>query len=132
MCGRLGGVNSVFRSPLLAICVILTATAGFATIGVGVATVVANAKLFGLGIAAVLIVYGAGLVVIAWLVVKRVSWALGLVVASSLLHLLVVGSFLTTADRAQFVGSLIVTPFVLVTVVAAVLAVGRRELQRNP
>ncbi len=58
------------------------------------------------------------------------SWALGLIVASSLLHLMVVGSFLTTADRAQFVGSLIVAPFVLATVIASVLAVGRRELER--
>lgn len=125
-------MNSVFRSPLLAICVILTAAAGVATIGMGVATVVVNAKLFGVGIAAVLIAYGAGLVLIAWLVVKRVSWGLGLIVASSLLHLMVVGSFLTTADRAQFVGSLIVAPFVLATVVTAVLAVGRRELERRP
>ena len=125
-------MNSVFRSPLLAICVILTAAAGVATIGMGVATVVANAKLFGVGIAAVLIAYGAGLLLIAWLVVKRVSWALGLIVASSLLHLMVVGSFLTTAARPPFVGSRIVAPFVLATVVPAVLAVGRRELERLP
>lgn len=130
--GQARGVNSVFRSPLLAICVILTAAAGVATIGIGVATVAANARLFGVGIAAVLIAYGAGLLLIAWLVVKRVPWALGLIVASSLLHLMVVGSFLTTADRAQFVGSLIVAPFVLATAVTAVLAVGRRELERRP
>lgn len=124
------GVQAVLRRPLLAICVVLTALTGLAGIGLGAATLVANSRLFGVGVAAVLVAYGAGLVLIAWLVVRRVSWALGLVVASSLLHLMVVGSFLTTTDRAQFIGSLIVAPFVLATVVTAVLAVGRRELER--
>ncbi|MHA6511667.1 hypothetical protein [Tessaracoccus sp. Z1128] len=123
-------MQAVLRRPLLAICVVLTALTGLAGIGLGAATLVANSRLFGVGVAAVLVAYGAGLVLIAWLVVRRVSWALGLVVASSLLHLMVVGSFLTTTDRAQFIGSLIVAPFVLATVVTAVLAVGRRELER--
>ena len=39
------------------------------------------------------------------------------------------GSFLTTTDRSQFVGSLVVAPFVLATVIASVLAVGRREME---
>ncbi|MHA6524846.1 hypothetical protein [Tessaracoccus sp. G1721] len=123
-------MNAVLRRPLLAISVILTAVTGLAAVGIGVGALVVNSRLFAVGIAAVLIAYGASLLLIAWLVLKRFSWALGLVVASSLLHLMVVGSFLTTADRAQFIGSLIVAPFVLATVIASVLAVGRRELER--
>ena len=129
-CGTLRCVNAVLRRPLLAISVILTAATGLAAVGIGVGALVVNSRLFAVGIAAVLIAYGVSLLLIAWLVLKRYSWALGLVVASSLLHLMVVGSFLTTADRTQFVGSLIVVPFVLATVIASVLAVGRRELER--
>jgi len=123
-------VNAVLRRPQLAISVILTAATGLAAVGIGVGGEQVNSRLFAVGIAAVLIAYGVSLLLIAWLVLKRYSWALGLVVASSLLHLMVVGSFLTTADRTQFVGSLIVVPFVLATVIASVLAVGRRELER--
>lgn len=123
-------MTAVLRRPLLAISIVLTALTGLAAIGIGIGALVVNTRLFAVGIAAVLIGYGASLVLVAWLVLRRVSWALGLVVASSLLHLMVVGSFLTTADRAQFIGSLIVAPFVLATVVSAVLAVGRRELER--
>ena len=119
----------VLRRPLLAVSVVLTALTGLAAVGIGVATLVVNSRLFGAGIAAVLVVYGASLMLIAWLVLKRQAWALGIVVAASLLHLMVVGSFLTTTDRSQFVGSLVVAPFVLATVIASVLAVGRREME---
>lgn len=129
-CGTLGRMSDVLRRPLLAVPVLLTAVAGLAIVGIGLGTVAANARTFGLGVAAVLVGYGLMLLLVAWAVTKRQHWALGLVVASSLLHLLVVGSFLTTADRAQFVGSLLVLPVVLATVVTAVLAVGRRELDR--
>ncbi len=123
-------VPSVLRRPLLAVPVILTALTGLAITGIGVGTLIANSKTFGQGVAAVLVGYGAMLIGIAWAVVRRQSWALGLVVAASLLHLMVVGSFLTTDDRAQFIGSLIVAPFVLAAVATSVLAVGRRELDR--
>ena len=119
----------VLRRPLLAVSVVLTALTGLAAVGIGMATLVVNSRLFGAGIAAVLVVYGASLMLIAWLVLKRHAWALGIVVAASLLHLMVVGSFLTTTDRSQFVGSLVVAPFVLATVIASVLAVGRREME---
>lgn len=128
--GQATGVSAVLRRPLLAVPVILTAVTGLAIAGIGVGTVVANSKTFGLGVAAVLIAYGLMLVLLAWAVTRRRAWALGLVVGAALLHLMVMGSLLTTDDRPQLIGSLIVTPFVLATLVTSVLAVGRRELDR--
>ena len=123
-------VRNLLRHPILAVCVLLTAVAGFAVLGVAVATLVANHQLFGIGIAVILALYGASLVAFAWFTAKGHSWSLGLIVASSLLHLMVVYSLLTSADRAQFVGTIIVAPFVLVTVVTSIWAVGRREVER--
>ena len=129
-CGTLQDCVADPPPPLLAISIILTALTGLAFIGIAVGTLVANSRLFGVGVAAVLIGYGAMLIAAAWFTLRQKGWALGLIVASSLLHVMVVGSFLTTADRAQFVGSLVVAPFVLATLVASVLAVGRRELDK--
>lgn len=123
-------VSAVLRRPLLAVPVILTALTGVAVIGIGIASFIANTRTFGQGVAGVLIGYGLLLLGIAWGVTRRWSWALGLVVASSLLHLMVMGSLLTTDDRAQLTGSIIVAPFVLATVATSVLAVGRHELGR--
>ena len=129
--GRLRSVNfSLLRRPLLAVAIILTALTGLAFVVSGIAALVANSRTFGLGVAAMLIGYGALLILIAWLVLRGRSWALGLIVASSLLHALAVGSFLTSQDRAQFVLMLVIAPFVLATLVTSVLAVGRGELQR--
>lgn len=124
------GVRTILRRPLLAACIVLTALAGLAVAGVGVGAVIVNPRQFGVGVVVSLSVYGALLILIAWLVARGHRWALGLIVASSLLHACVVASFLTTSDRAQFVGSLIVAPFVAATVVTSVLAVGRGELDR--
>lgn len=99
-------------------------------LGMGVATLVANSKLFGVGVAAVLFCYGALLLAVAWLTVRGHRWALGLIVASSLLHACAVGSFLTTQDRTQLVLMLIAAPFIAATVITSVLAVGRGELDR--
>lgn len=120
---------TLLRRPLVAIPVILTALTGLAFVVTGIAAAVVNSKTFGLGIAAVLVGYGALLVLIAWFVTRGHAWALGLVVASSLLHALAVGSFLTTEDRSQFILMLVIAPFVLATVVTGVLAVGRGELR---
>ena len=129
--GRLRCVNlSLLRRPLLAVAIILTALTGLAFVVSGIAALVANSRTFGLGVGAMLIGYGALLILIAWLVLRGRSWALGLIVASSLLHALAVGSFLTSQDRTQFVLMLVIAPFVLATLVASVLAVGRGELQR--
>lgn len=121
------GVKSLLRRPLLAVCVLLTALAGVAIIGIGVAAVIVNPRQFGVGVVVSLSVYGALLILIAWLVTRGYRWALGLIVASSLLHACVVASFLTTSDRAQFIGSLVVAPFIAATVITSVLAVGRGE-----
>lgn len=123
-------MTEVFRRPLLASCIILTTLTGLALIGIGIASFVANTKLFGIGVAAMLCGYGALLILVAGLVLKGHPWALNLIVAAALLHLLVVGSFLTTQNRDQFVGALIVAPFIVATLITAVLAVGRRELER--
>lgn len=120
----------VLRSPLLAVCIVLTALMGVAIIGVGVGSLVANTGTFGLGVAGVLFGYGALLLLFAWMTLKAHAWALGLIVASSLLHACAVGSFLTTQDRTQVIVMLIVAPFVAATVITSVLAVGRRELDK--
>ena len=122
--------SRVLRRPLLAVCVILTALTGLVMIGIGVGAVAANSQRFGWGVATWLFIYGTAQLAIAWFVTRGSSLALGLIVASSLLHACAVGSFLTTPDRSQFVGMLIVAPFVLATVVTSVLAVGRRELDK--
>lgn len=118
----------MLRRPLLAIPVILTALTGLGVLGVAVGTVLANNRLFGIGVAGMLVLYGLSLIAFAWFTAKGQGWALGLIVASALLHLMVVYSLVTSDDRAQFVGTLIVAPFILVTAVTAILAVGRHEL----
>ncbi|MBB1483473.1 hypothetical protein H5392_06315 [Tessaracoccus sp. MC1865] len=123
-------MTAVLRRPLLAIPVILTALTGLAILGVAVGTLVANSRMFGIGVAAMLSVYGIALIAFAWLVVRGQRWALGLIVASSLLHAMVVYSLLGTDDRAQFIGALAVAPFILATVVTSVVAVGRGELEK--
>lgn len=122
--------TAVLRRPLLGICIILTALTGLTIVGVGIASYLANTKTFGIGVMAMLVAYGLMLVGVAWATSLAQRWALGLIVASSLLHALVVGSFLTTNDRAQFTGMLIVAPFVAATVITAVLAVGRNEMAK--
>lgn len=122
---------SALRRPLLAIPVILTLLTGLAFIGAGAAASLANSKTFGLGVGAMLIGYGACLALIAWLVVRGHRWALGLIVASSLLHACAVASYLTSADRTQGIIMAIIGPFILATVITSVLAVGRGELQRT-
>ncbi|HMQ66041.1 MAG TPA: hypothetical protein PJ992_07100 [Arachnia sp.] len=119
---------AVLRRPLLATCLGLTALAGAGIIGIGIAAVVVNSAWFGIGIAVWLISYGAVQLLLAWLVTRGSRFALGLVVASSLLHVCVVGSFMMAGDPAQFWGSLAVAPFVLTCLVTAVLAVTRDEL----
>ncbi|MFT3886964.1 MAG: hypothetical protein QM713_02200 [Arachnia sp.] len=121
-------MSPVLRRPLLATCIGLTALAGVGLIGLGVAAVVVNSAWFGIGIALWLAGYGAAQIALAWWVTRGSRFALGLVVASSLLHACVIGSFLTTSDRAQFIGSLILAPVVLATVVTAILSVARDEL----
>lgn len=120
----------VLRRPLLGICIILTALTGVAIIGVGIGSYAANPKTFGTGVMAVLVLYGLMLIGFAWAASRGHGWALGLIVASSLLHALSVGSFLTSDDRGQFVLMLVVAPFVLATVVTSVLATGRREMDK--
>lgn len=121
-------VPAVLRRPLLAMCIGLTALAGLAMIGIGIAAVVVNSAWFGIGIALWLISYGAVQLLLAWLVTRGSRFALGLVVASSLLHVCVVGSFMMAGDPAQFWGSLAVAPFVLACLATAVLAVTKDEL----
>ncbi|MBB1509032.1 hypothetical protein [Tessaracoccus sp. MC1756] len=123
-------MTAALRHPLLAIPVILTALTGLAILGVAVGTLVANSRMFGIGVATMLSIYGIALIAFAWLVVRGRRWALGLIVASSLLHAMVVYSLLGTDDRAQFIGALVVAPFILVTVVTSVVAVGRGELEK--
>ena len=125
------GVTPALRRPLLATCIVLTALTGVAAAGIGIASAISNPKTFGVGVALMLGGYGALLVFVAWLVARGHAWALNLIVASGLLHVLVLASFLTTDDRAQFIGSLIVLPFVAATVVTSTIAVGRRELERT-
>ena len=124
-------MTPALRRPLLATCIVLTALTGVAAAGIGIASAIANPKTFGVGVALMLGGYGALLVLVAWLVARGHAWALNLIVASGLLHVLVLASFLTTDDRAQFIGSLIVLPFVAATVVTSTIAVGRRELERT-
>lgn len=118
--------NSRPVSRLAAVAAGLTALTGLAIAGIGVGSAIANSKLFGIGVAAVLVGYGAAMIALSWLVIRGRAWAMGLVVAAALLHLLVVGSFLTTDDRAQFLGSLAVLPVILATVIAGVVSIGRR------
>lgn len=128
--GHADQVTAALRRPLLAIPVILTALMGLAILGVAVGTLIANSGVFGIGVAATLSFYGGTLIAFAYFVLRGHAWALGLVVASSLLHAMVVYSLLGTDDRNQFLGTLIVAPFVVVTVVTSILAVGRKELEK--
>lgn len=99
-------------------------------IGIGVGSYVAGQNWLGLGFGLWLVGYGVVQLLLAWRVAKGSSFALGLVVASSLLHVCIVGSFMTAGDLPQLIGSLLVAPFVLATLVTAVLSVTRGELDK--
>ena len=118
----------VLRRPLLVGGVPGEVVTGGAILGVGIGSNASNPQTFATGVMAVLVLYGLMLIGFAWAASRGHGWALGLIVASSLLHALSVGSFLTSDDRGQFVLMLVVAPFVLATVVTSVLATGRREM----
>lgn len=118
------------RRPLLAVPIALTLAAGAVFVVVGMAAIAARSTTFAWGIAAMLVIYGLGLIGIALLVLRGHRWALGLIVASALLHACAVASFLTSSDRTQVVIMAVAAPFVLATVITSVLAVGRGELER--
>lgn len=121
---------NVLRRPLLATCVLLTALTGLAVLGVAAGAAITSGRLFGYGVALMLMVYGLGLLAFSWFTAKGHAWALGLIVASSLLHLMVVYSLLTSEDSTQVVGTLIAAPFILAAAVTSILAVGRQELTK--
>lgn len=123
-------MTEVLRRPLPATAVVLTALVGLAMIGIGIASWAAGRNWLGLGFGLWLGVYGLVQLLLAWLVARGSTFALGLVVASSLLHVCIVGSFMTAGDTPQLIGSLLVAPFVLAALVTSVLSVTRGELDK--
>lgn len=116
--------------PLLACPILLTALAALGVIVLGAVAIAVNPRTFGVGIGGILICYGALLVAVAWLAATGRRWAMGLIVASSLLHLLVLGSFISAlpGDWVPFGVSVAVASLVLVTLVSALVVVGRGEM----
>lgn len=96
-------------------------------IGVGAALV--NPGTFGLGVGGMLVGYGTILCLVALFVARGHRWALGLVVASSLLHLLVLGSFISAGDHMQVIISIAVGVVVLVTFISALVAIARHDME---
>ncbi|WGT46092.1 hypothetical protein [Tessaracoccus lacteus] len=123
-------MTPVLRRPLPATAVALTVLAGLVMIGIGIASWAAGRNWLALGFGLWLTGYGLVQLLLAWRVSRGGTFALGLVVASSLLHVCVLGSFMTAGDTAQLIGSLLLAPFALATLVTSVLSVTRGELDK--
>ncbi len=91
--------------------------------GVGVASIVIGGGLFAAGVGAMLLIYAVLLGLVGWAAHHGTSWADGLLVASSLLHLIVVISLLSSGSPPWF---LIFALRAAVVLVAAFMPATRR------
>ncbi|HMR48259.1 MAG TPA: hypothetical protein PKE40_06310 [Arachnia sp.] len=119
----------LFDPPSLGVTVVLTALAGAAFIGIGIASMAVGAGAFSLGVGASLAIYGALVAGLAWLGARRLPWAQGLIVGAALLHTVSAFSLLQAGDIPQSVGAVLVGAVTLVTAIAAVLPATRRAFQ---
>lgn len=113
--------KDLFRPVSLGIAVIGTALSSLAVIGIGVASIAARFATFGIGIGIMLIVYGVLVGLGAWLGLKRIALARGLMVAPALLHLASAISLVGGGDTPQRIGAGIAAACFAVIVVAALL-----------
>lgn len=109
--------------------------AGFATwlsalaVGVvGVVSIAVGHGAFAVGVGAMLLIYATLVAVVGWLVVRGVSWAEGLLVASGILHLVVVISLVSSGGPAWI---LVFAGVAVLAVVAAMLPASRNWSTRQ-
>lgn len=121
----------LFDPASLGITVVLTALAGTAFIGIGIASLAVGAGAFSLGVGASLVIYGALVIVLAWLGARRLPWVQGLIVGAALLHAVSAFSLLQAGDGPQSVGAVLVGAVTLATAITAVLPATRRAFQEG-
>ncbi len=127
----MNAMGNLFRPVGLGIAVTGTALSALALLGMGVASITARWTTFGVGIGVVLIVYGLLVGAGAYLGMKRVPLARGMMVAPALLHLASAASFATSNDVPQRIGSGLAGVFFVVVVAAALLPSTRRALMED-
>ncbi len=128
----MGHLAQLFRPPSLGLAVVGATLSGCGIIGVGIGSIAAAHAGFSLGIGAVLIVYGALVLLGAYLGLRRSAWARGMIVAPALLHIATAVSLLGSDDTPQSVGSVAAIFLFVATVVAAVLPSTHRALGGQP
>lgn len=114
-------LTRLFDPPALGVAVLGAALSGFGIVGVGIGSIIGAHASFSVGIGAILIGYGALVLLGAWLGVRRSPWARGLIVAPALLHIATAVSLLQSDDTPQVIGATAALVVLVATVVAAVL-----------
>ncbi len=105
----------------------LTALAGLGIAGVAVAVLATRWATFSLGIAAVLLIYAALVIVSATLLWRRQRFGFGAAVAAALLHLMVLANY-AFGDHGALFAALAVVP--VATLVSLLVPSTRREFGR--
>ncbi|MEE8868575.1 MAG: hypothetical protein SOH99_04220 [Acidipropionibacterium acidipropionici] len=122
--------RSDLRSPLpVLLAAWSTWLSALALAGVGVGSIVVGHGRFSIGVGAMLIGYALFVALIGRWLVRRASWADGPLVASGILHLVVVVSLVRSGAPAWF---LVLAALAGVAVVSALLPVSRRWLAGAP
>ncbi len=128
--GAAGGYSErvpASRSSTTAAAASLTALAGLGIAAVAVAVLAARLATFSIGIAAVLLVYAALVVLTATLVWRRHRLGFGAAVAASLLHLMVLANY-AFGDHGALFAALAIVP--VATLVSLLVPSTRREFGR--
>lgn len=121
-------IQTLFRPPGLGVAIVGTALSALALVVMGVASIASRWALFGVGIGVVLIVYGLLVGVGAWLGIRRLALARGMMVAPALLHLASALSLATSNGIPQRIGAVTAAVVFAGIVVAAILPSTRRAL----
>ncbi|MFV0427998.1 MAG: hypothetical protein ACK5KO_01005 [Arachnia sp.] len=121
---------SITAPVSLLVAVFGTAVSGLAICCVGVASIFSRGAVFGVGVGAMLIGYGALVCWGAWAGYRRRSWSLGLMLAPALLHLATAASLFTGGDTGQHLIAGIAGAVALVVVVASVMPATRSAVGR--
>lgn len=114
--------TNLHRPIWILVAALATWLSALAVAAVAVVSMAVGRGTFALGVGAMLLVYAALVAVIGWLLVRRVSWADGLLVASGVLHLVVVISLVSSGGPAWILAFAAVA---VLAVVAAMLPVSR-------
>lgn len=120
--------TNLYRPAWVLVAGLATWLSALAVGAVGVASIAVGHGAFAAGVGAMLLIYAVLVAVVGWLVVRGVSWADGLLVASGILHLVIVISLVSSGGPAWI---LVFAAVAVLAVVAAMMPASRNWSARR-